>query len=69
MAITGNFITILKLNAYINTIDLHGQIFEVQKEYARRNEVVTAEQARAAILHTNDYDHKTLFRQSIDYFR
>lgn len=48
------------LNAYIDTIQ--GQIFEVQKEYALRKEIVTAEQVRAAILHTNEYEkqHKLL---------
>lgn len=48
------------LNAYLDAV--LGQILEVQKEYALRNEIATAEQVRAAILHTNEYEkqHKLM---------
>ncbi len=48
------------LNAYLDAVQ--GQILIVQKEYTIRNEIVTAEQVRAAILHTNEYEkqHKLL---------
>ncbi len=48
------------LNAYLDAVQ--GQILEIQKEYALRNEIVTADQIRTAILHGNYYEkrHKLL---------
>lgn len=40
------------LNAFLDAIQ--GNIFQIQKEYALRNEPITAEQVRARILHKNE---------------